>query len=542
VRRAVRRAAALVGVGVAGVLVAAAGGAGARPVESRAVPAVSADRQQEIAAAAAEFGVPAPLLLALSAALTGWGTGTDPAVAGGHGLFRLTDGPSRLDGRGTGGTGGGGDSANRPDPASGTLAEAAALLRRPVDRVRDDPADNARGAAALLRKYAQQATGGALPRTLAGWYGAVARYGTGDAMTGRAFADDVFALLRAGAPPAVVSSQRFTLPARRDAVLPPAPGSRRGPPGTTAAQCPAGLSCRFVPAAGHAPAERARAGGVRTAVLTDTPAGYTATIATAQRASARWSPHYVVRARDGAVTQTVRLEDVAWHAGNPTVNADSVGIAVERGPDGPTRAAYRSVGLLLRWLAGRRLPLDRAHVLGGGEIAGAPLRLDPAWDWGRVLAEAGAPLRARAFRADRVLTVAAPGALLRAAPADDAEVLPGQPAVGRSLAVAERRGDWTAVWYGGRQAWLRDPDGRLTLPGDAERVTPAPGRAEVPVFGTVDGTAPAPLPAGMPAGQVYVLLDAAAVRGPTGAYLAVGFGDRVGFVRAEDVALADLTG
>jgi hypothetical protein len=124
-------------------------------------------------------------------------------------------------------------------------------------------------------------------------------------------------------------------------------------------------------------------------------------------------------------------------------------------------------------------------------------------------------------------------------------VLPGQPAVGRSLAVAVppgRQGEWTAVWYGGRRAWLHDPGGRLTLPGDAERVTPVPGRAQVPVFGSVAGAAPAPLPAAMLAGQAYVLLDAVAVTAPTGAYLSVGFGDRIGFVRAGDVALAGLTG
>jgi hypothetical protein len=534
VRRPVRRAAALVGVGVVGLLAVAVGGAGARPAESRsAVPGVSGERQREITVAATEFGVPAPLLVALSAALTGWGTSTDPAVAGGHGLFRLADGPPGLDGRGTGGQPDAGE-----DPAAGSLADAAALLGQPAERVRDNPAENARGAAALLRRYAQEATGGPLPRTLVGWYGAVARYGTGDAMTGRAFADDVFALLRTGMAPEVVSSQRFSVPARRDAVLPPAPGTGRAAP----AQCRVGPACRFVAAAGYTVADRTPAAATRLVVVTDAPAGYSATVAAAQRASARWSPHYLVRARDGALTQLVRLEDIAWHAGNPTVNAGSVGIAVEMGPAGPTPAAYRSVSRLLGWLAGRGLTLDRAHVLGGGEVPGAPLRLDPAWDWGRVLAAAGAPLRAGAYRADRVVTVAAPGALLCEAPAEDAAVLPGQPAVGRSLAVAERRGEWTAVWYGGRQAWLRDPAGRLTLPGDAERITPVPGRPAVPVFGSVAGPEPAPLPARMLAGQAYVLLDAAALRAPTGAYLTVGFGDRIGFVRADDVALAGLTG
>jgi hypothetical protein len=46
----------------------------------------------------------------------------------------------------------------------------------------------------------------------------------------------------------------------------------------------------------------------------------------------------------------------------------------------------------------------------------------------------------------------------------------------------------------------------------------------------------------MLAGQAYVLLDAAALTAPTGAYLSVGFDDRIAFVRADDVALAGLTG
>jgi hypothetical protein len=524
----------LVVAGVLAVLVVAFGVAGARPL-ARSVPTVSDERQREVAAAAREFGVPEPVLLAVSAALTGWGATGDPGVPGDAGLFALTDRAPALDGRGTGAL-----PAADEDPAVRTLGAAAALLRLPPERVRSSPADAARGAAALLRQYALDAGGGRLPAALPGWYGAVARFGTGDAMTGRAFADDVFALLRTGVPATVVHSQRFALPARPDAVLPPAPGTGRGFGAAAPAQCPAGLSCRFVPAAGYDPAERP-AGSLRTAVVSDAPAGYTATVVAAVRASSAWSPHYVVRASDGAVTQTVRLEDVAWHSGDPTVNAASVGIAVERGPGGPSPAAYRSVGRLLRWLAaGGGPPLDRAHLLGAGEVSGAPVPLDAAWDWGRVLAGAGAPLRARAFRADRVVTVAAPGLVLRAEPAEDAPALAARPAVGRSMAVAERRGDWTAVWYGGRTGWFRDPGGTATLPGDAERVIPVPGRDGVPVYGTVSGAAPKALPERALAGQAYVLLDTAAVQAPSGAYLPIGFGDRVGFVRADDVRLDGL--
>jgi hypothetical protein len=42
------------------------------------------------------------------------------------------------------------------------------------------------------------------------------------------------------------------------------------------------------------------------------------------------------------------------------------------------------------------------------------------------------------------------------------------------------------------------------------------------------------------AGQRYVLLDPAAVTAGLDSYLAIGFGDTVGYVRAADVALAGL--
>jgi N-acetylmuramoyl-L-alanine amidase len=512
VRRAVRRGAALVVIGFLGVLVAAVGVAGARNAPGKAV---SDQRQREITAAATAFGVPAPLLVALAGAMSGFGATTDPAVDGGHGLFRLTDRVAALDGRGgvADTRGARARALAATDPAAGTLAAAATAAHLPATQVRDVPADNARAAAALLRSYAVEATGGALPTELAGWYGAVARFATGAAMTGRAVADDVFALLRRGVPATVVAGQRFTVAAQPGAAVPAAAAAVTG-------ECPA--SCRLVPAAGYRPADRTSVGQV---VVSTAPAGYTATIAAAQRPSARWSPHYVVRAADGAVTQTVLLRDVAWHAGNATVDAGSVGIAVEADP---SPAAYRAVAGLLRLLAGRGLTLDRAHVLGADEVAGAPVTLRAGFDWARVLTAAGAPLTAQAFRADRVVTVAAPGLVLRESPGGAA--LPHQPAVGRSFAVAGTKAGWTQVWYGGRAAYYTDPAGTLTLPGDAQRITPV--SAGVPVHATATGGSATEGTLG--AGQTAVLLDPTAV----GDYLAIGFGEHIGYVAAPDVALS----
>jgi hypothetical protein len=331
-------------------------------------------------------------------------------------------------------------------------------------------------------------------------------------MTGRAAADDVFALLRSGLPATVVAGQRFSIPARADAAVPAGPGE------TVTGECPG--ACRLVPAAGYQPGDRT---SVRRVVVSTAPAGYTATIAAGQRAGARWSAHYVVRAADGAVTQTVALRDVAWDAGNPTVDADSVGIAVEADP---TPAAYASVARLLRYLAGRGLPLDRQHVLGADEVAGSPVGLQAGFDWARVLTSAGAPLTARAFRADRVAVVAAPGLVLRSAP--DGAALPAQPAVGRALAVAGTTAGWTQVWYGGRAAYYSDPAGTRTLPGDVQLVTPVSGA--VPVRADADGGA---VQGTLAPGQTAVLLDPDA----DGDSLAIGYGDRIGYVSSTAVTL-----
>jgi hypothetical protein len=109
------------------------------------------------------------------------------------------------------------------------------------------------------------------------------------------------------------------------------------------------------------------------------------------------SSHYVV-ARSGRIVQLVHLSDIAWHAGNWKVNAESVGIEHEGftyGAGGFTDAQYRSSARLTAWIARRALmPIDREHVIGhaavpapGGGRGGASHHTDPGprWDWNRYL-------------------------------------------------------------------------------------------------------------------------------------------------------------
>lgn len=494
----------LLAIGCAAALVVGISVAGAGPAKRQAT--VSDEWQRDFGAAAAEFGVPSDVLLAVSRALTGW---TDGA-AGGYGPMHLTDvGPAGW----SAAVAGQGRDLRTPAapralaavPGLHTLAAAAALVGVPADTLRTDARQNIRAGAALLARYATEASGGSLPTTVLGWYGAVARYGTGDPMAGRAFADDVLGLLRAGVPQAVVGGQALGLNPRPTLTLPAAPHIPAGFVGADPVDCPAALNCRFVPAAygwndrtdpagygTYDPANRPLDGTeIRYIVLGDTGGTYDAALAAAQQPTAGHSAHYLVRAADGQVSQLVRTRDIAWHAGNWAMNVASVGIQVEGVPAaagrGYTDQAYRSAAELVRWLAAAyHIPLDRQHVLGHDEVPGVaagPGGLGERWDWTKFMALLGQPIRAQAFSADRVVTVAAAGAAVpvRTAPRPDAP-LAGTAVAGQSYAVAERRGAWTAIWYGGREAWLTDPSGRLTVPGDGTLVTPLPDGAPIPVY------------------------------------------------------------
>nr|WP_093608026.1 N-acetylmuramoyl-L-alanine amidase [Streptomyces indicus] len=100
--------------------------------------------------------------------------------------------------------------------------------------------------------------------------------------------------------------------------------------------------------------------------------------------------HYVIRARDGEITQMARELDVAFHAGNRSYNEHSVGIEHEGFVDRPssfTKAMYESSARLAADICGRYdIPIDREHIVGHNEVPGAT-HTDPGphWDWDRYM-------------------------------------------------------------------------------------------------------------------------------------------------------------
>ncbi|MFJ7068176.1 N-acetylmuramoyl-L-alanine amidase [Streptomyces sp. NPDC101115] len=330
---------------------------------------------------------------------------------------------------------------------------------------------------------------------------------------------------------------------------------------------------------------------------------------------------YSLRSSDGHVAQHLALKDVGWHAGNWFVNAKSVGLEHEGFLTSPdswyTEAMYRSSARLVRYLAKRfDVPLDRQHVLGHDNVPGTTastikgMHTDPGpyWDWAHYFRLLGRPLTPSAGPDAGVVTIrpdyvshrpvytgcvkageaCAPhgsGAVrLHTAPSADAPLVkdiglrPGgqdsttgvndtgaRASTGQSFAVAERRGDWTAIWYLGQKAWFHNPKEEPTaVNARGLLLTPKEGVASVPVYGRAYPEASAypagvpvqsvsPLPYRLLAGQRYVVGDRTpgeylfaptfdtsvhrVVRGQED-YYEIQFGHRVAFVKAADVQVS----
>jgi len=96
------------------------------------------------------------------------------------------------------------------------------------------------------------------------------------------------------------------------------------------------------------------------------------------------SAHYVIRARDGEITQMVAEANTAFHARG--FNRGSIGIEHEFDPAhgvGYTDQQYRSSAALACAIARRYgIPTDRAHIIGHSEVANTDhTDPGPSWDW-----------------------------------------------------------------------------------------------------------------------------------------------------------------
>ncbi|NES15889.1 MULTISPECIES: N-acetylmuramoyl-L-alanine amidase [Micromonospora] len=423
------------------------------PVAAEPASTDTADRQQQYAAAADQYGVPQSVLLGVSYLESRWDTHAgQPSTSGGYGPMHLTDAqqvastPSSAhvdeneDPRGD---------DSRPltlDPAvaaapSGdvlpqaslqTVDAAAALTGVPAETLRTDAAANIRGGAALLASY-QKELGGPVGADSdpAAWYGAVARYSGADTEdAAAAFADEVYDQLGQGASRTTDDGQRVTLAAT--AVSPDESGLHKlglrraeRPDGL---ECPVRLACEWIPApyekygpgagdyGNHDLGARPAQQKIEYIVIHDTEGYFGPSVNLVKRADyLGW--HYTLRSVDGYVAQHIKAKDVGWHAGNWYVNAKSIGIEHE-GFAGHgtwyTEAMYRTSAKLVRHLALRfQIPLDRQHILGHdnvpgilpGNVAGMHWDPGPYWDWSHYFDLMKAPFRGTATPHTGLVTI-----------------------------------------------------------------------------------------------------------------------------------------
>ena len=119
-------------------------------------------------------------------------------------------------------------------------------------------------------------------------------------------------------------------------------------------------------------------------VIHATEGPYAGTLSWFRDPGAGVSAHYVVRARDGEITQMVAEADTAFQARG--FNRGAIGIEHEFDPAhgiSYTDAEYRSSATLVCAIARRYgIPADRAHILGHSELPGTD-HSDPGstWDW-----------------------------------------------------------------------------------------------------------------------------------------------------------------
>jgi hypothetical protein len=507
-----------------------------------------------------------------------------------------------------------------------TLPRAAELTGLSPEELRTDPAANVAGGAALLAA-AQRELGRPLSEDPADWYEAVARFaGAGDTATGVAYANDVYDLIRTGQERFTDDGQQVAL-APQPEVAPAEerqPGPAAGtecPPTVSCEWIPAPYEELGDDDYGnHDQGNRPASQPIEYIVVHDTEGRWEGVLNMVQDPTyVSWQ--YSLRSTDGHIAQHVKAEDVAWHAGNWYVNAKSIGLEHEgflASPDAwYTEAMYRSSARLVRYLAKKYdIPLDRQHILGHDTVPGPTsatirgMHTDPGpyWDWAHYFRLLGRPIEPTAGPNGGLVTIrpdyatnrpAFTGCARRGEPCPvhgssavrlysgpgesyplikDIGLRPGgqdstidvndigsRVSTGQQFAVADREGDWTAIWYLGQKAWFHNPKAEPTaVHAKGLMVTPEEGRASVPVYGRaypeasaypagVPVQAVSPLPYRLLAGQEYVVgdkvpgqyyyavtFDTANHRVVTGEdlYYEIQFGHRVAFVRAADVTVA----
>lgn len=397
----------------------------ALPLAATATPALAVESTDQFTAAAAKYQVPVAVLAAVSYGQTRWEDHAGrPSTSGGYGPMHLIDGAAVAAAR-----------ANRAGKADGaavidTLAQAARLTGYSTSTLKNDPAANIMGAAAILAST-QKSLGHPLGASTdpASWYQAIAAVsGLTSASAQQTFTDGVLADLGTGAVKATAGG---TLTMKARAVG--APGAQRQvladrvalakaqrPRGPVDA--PNGLDVEWIAApyeqygpnpgdyGNHDLGFRPKSPALNQIVIHDMDGYYDGSITLVEDPTyLAWN--YSIRSGDGHIAQHLETKDIGWHAGNWYINSHALGIEHEGfATDGSwySEVMYRNSAKLVKYLARKYdIPLDRSHILGHDQVpattaAGIPsMHWDPGpfWDWEHYFTLLGANLRKGTLKA-----------------------------------------------------------------------------------------------------------------------------------------------
>jgi N-acetyl-anhydromuramyl-L-alanine amidase AmpD len=245
-----------------------------------------------------------------------------------------------------------------------TLAWGARLVGVSEPALRRDTALGTRAGALVLAQLGRVT--GAEIDDMRSWRAAVAALsGLGDD-DAAAYADQVFALLRAGGRFVAADGERVVVAAHPQ--LPAAPGVTAR---VRAADTPdfGGATWFATDCTDKCTPGRPDGVTVDTIVIHDTEGGWSASVATLQFDPGK-SVHYIVDADGSRVGQFLHERDTAFHAGNLYYNQRSVGIEHVGFVGTPYDARlYATSRALVRSIRTRHdVPLDRAHIIGHYQV------------------------------------------------------------------------------------------------------------------------------------------------------------------------------
>ncbi|SEE93507.1 N-acetylmuramoyl-L-alanine amidase [Streptomyces sp. 3213] len=509
-----------------------------------------------------------------------------------------------------------------------TLTKAADLTGLPAADLRSDEAANVAGGAALLADAQRGLGEPLSADPAEWYGAVARFSGADDTATAAAYANDVYDVIHTGEQRTTDAGQRVTLAAQPELAPDTAQLAETGLRTVSAdgTECPKKVSCEWIPApyaqfgdndyGNHDLGDRPASQSIKYIVIHDTEGQWEGVLNLVQDPTyVSWN--YTIRSSDGLIAQHVKAKDVAWHAGNWYINAKSIGIEHEgflAAPDAwYTEAMYRSSARLVKYLTKKYgIPLDRQHILGHDNVPGPTtstvpgMHTDPGpyWDWAHYFALLGHPFQQTGRKSGGLVTIrpdyttnqpvytgcvtagqpcavhgssevrlySGPGETyplikdigLGTTPTTGVNDLSSRVSTGQQYAVADRSGDWTAIWYLGQEAWFKNPKKHSTAVGAAGWViTPKDGLDSVPVYGRaypeasayppgVPVQAVSPLPYTLPKGQKYVVggkvpgeyyyavtftTDSHKVVVGNDLYYEIQYGHRVEFVRAADVTL-----